>query len=286
MKKRKLYSALKISFIYLLAGCIWIVTSDNLLKLFVHENESYALFQTYKGWFFIIISSSLIFYLLYRELKIRDKIEDSLNKNIADKKNLLNEIHHRVNNNLNSIISLLYLEKEKTKNIESHKLIETLSGRIYSMSLVHENLYKSDNFSKIYLNTYIPELISFIKRQQDKKSDHISLSCEIDKTSLNISKAIPFGIMIYEIIHNSFKHAFPDNARGEIIIIIKSSLNICNVQLEDNGIGIPGDKKQSENGQGLELIKLLAGQLSGEIEHTVSNGLKYTIKFPIESSND
>jgi len=286
MKKKKIYSALKISLIYLLAGCIWIIASDNVLEFFVQERESYALFQTYKGWFFIIISSSLIFYLLYKELKIRDKIEDSLNKNLLDKKNLLNEIHHRVNNNLNSIISLLYLEKEKTGNIESHKIIETLSGRIYSMSLVHENLYKSDNFSQIYLKNYIPELILYIKKHQPEKTVNISVSCEIDNSSLNISKAIPFGILMYEIINNSYQHAFPDNSGGKITIIIKSSSNICHVRIEDNGIGITEDKKISENGQGMELIKLLAGQLTGQIEQNCLNGLQYTIKFPIESYND
>jgi two-component sensor histidine kinase len=286
MKKRKLYSTLKISFIYLLAGCIWIAASDNVLEIFVPDKESYALLQTYKGWFFIVISSALIFYLLYKELKIRDKIEESLNRTIVDKKNLLNEIHHRVNNNLNSIISLLYLEKEKTDSIESQKIIETLSGRIYTMSLVHENLYKSDNFSQIYLNNYIPELLSYIKKQQNKKADHISLSCDIDNTSLNISKAIPFGMMIYEIINNSFKHGFPENWSGKITITVKSFSNICHIRIEDNGIGIPEDNNLSENGHGLELIKLLAGQLSGQIEQISGNGLKYTIKFPAESNND
>jgi two-component sensor histidine kinase len=150
------------------------------------------------------------------------------------------------------------------------------------MSLVHENLYTSDNFSRIYLNNYVPELLSYIKKQQNEKADQISLSCKIDNTSLNISKAIPFGMMIYEIINNSFKHAFPDNSDGKIIINIQSSSNICYIQLEDNGIGIPEDKK----GQGLELINLLAGQLSGEIKHTSNNGLVYNIKFPVESNND
>lgn len=282
MKKRKFYSALKISLIYLLAGCAWIAASDNILKFFVPDKENYALFQTYKGWFFIVISSSLIFYLLYKELKIRDKIEDSLSRNLLDKKNLLNEIHHRVNNNLNSIIALLYMEKEKTENIESHRVIETLSGRIYSMALVHENLYKSDNFSRIYLSSYIPELISYIKSHNPGKADKIIITTSIDNTSLNISKAIPFGLLVYEILNNSFKHGFPDNSDGKIFINIASSSDICNVHLEDNGIGIPEDKE----GQGLELIKLLAGQLSGQIEQICLNGLKYTIKFPVESGND
>ncbi|PKL15390.1 MAG: hypothetical protein CVV49_21350 [Spirochaetae bacterium HGW-Spirochaetae-5] len=104
MVNRKLYGALKISAIYLIAGCIWIISSDTILKLLIPDADEYAVYQTYKGWTFILSSAVLLFTLLYSEFKKRDMIESDLIKNLHEKKILLNEIHHRVKNNQRQVL--------------------------------------------------------------------------------------------------------------------------------------------------------------------------------------
>ncbi len=281
MVNRKLTGALKISLIYFLAGCVWIFSSDAILEIFIPDMEKYAAFQTYKGWIFILVSAILLFFLLYKELTKRDIIESDLNKNLHEKRVLLNEVHHRVNNNLNSIISLLYLENSKAESPDSKEIIETLSGRIYSMSLVHEHLYRSADFKSISLKDYIPILVSHIKEVYNSNGDRIKVDYNIGDTVLDITKAIPFGILLNEIINNSFKHAFPGSMEGSITINVKQDNSICQLSVCDDGIGAP-DMMELIPGKrhGIELINLLVKQLSGEISTTGINGFRYIIIFP------
>jgi two-component sensor histidine kinase len=228
------------------------------------------------------VSAILLFFLLYRELTKRDLIESDLKKSLNEKKVLLNEVHHRVKNNLNSIISLLYLENLKAKSQDSKEIIETLSGRIYSMALVHEHLYKSEDFKEISLKDYIPGLAAYIKRMYPLMEKRIDVSCNVDDTLLDITKAIPLGILLNEIINNSFKHAFPFTAAGTISIEVRMDNNMCRLTIGDDGIGI-SDKPEnpSAGSHGLELIRLLVNQLSGEINSVSASGLKYCIVFPV-----
>lgn len=282
MVNRKLYSALKISIIYFLGGCIWIISSDTILKILIPDSEEYAVYQTYKGWAFILSSAVLLFILLYSEFKKRDIIESDLIKNLREKKILLNEIHHRVNNNLNSIISLLYIENAKADSAESKSIIETLSGRIFSMALVHEHLYKSLNFKDIFLKDYIPELVLKVEGMYPSHGDRVEVMYNIDYTALDINKAIPLGIILNEIISNSFKHGFPGSRNGRVSIDVKQENNNCYLTVEDNGIGSKNTMAQSsELSPGIELINMLVNQLSGKIICDNSSGYKYIIIFPL-----
>lgn len=284
MINRKLYGTIKITLIYFMGGFIWILSSDAVLKILIPDRDKYAAFQTYKGWIFILISSIFLFFLLYRELKKRDIIESNLKKNLKEKRILLNEIHHRVKNNLNSIISLLYLENSRAESSDSRKIIKTLSGRIYSMALVHEKLYQSENFSGIRLKEYIPELCSHITDLYPDLKNKIKTDFNIDDSFLDIIKGIPFGILVNEIINNSCKHAFHGTENNAISVTIrKDGLNLL-ATIEDNGIGI----RKSDNTdatQGFELMRLLVKQLAGTITRTSVKGLKYSITFPVERSN-
>ena len=284
MVNRKLFGALKISAIYLIAGCIWIISSDTILGILIPDADEYAVYQTYKGWAFILSSAVLLFILLYSEFKKRDIIESDLIKNLHEKKILLNEVHHRVKNNLNSIISLLYIEKSKAGSTESIDMIETLSGRIFSMALVHEHLYKTADFKEINLKKYIPELIDSIKGNFLLNEDKVEVKYNMDETVLDITKAIPVGILLNEIISNSFKHAFPDSKQGIITVDVKLDRGRCLLTVGDNGVGDgKAADKYSGDGPGIELIKMLVRQLSGEISCDNTAGYKYDIVFPVSN---
>jgi len=281
MINRKLRGAFKISLIYFLAGCVWIISSDTALGILIPDRGKYAAFQTYKGWVFILISAILLFILLYNELRKRDIIESDLNNNINEKKVLLNEVHHRVKNNLNAIISLLYLENSKAKSSDSKEMIETLTGRIYSMALVHELIYKSENFKGISLKDYIPRLVLSISEAYTSKKDIIKIKYNIDNTVLDLTRAIPLGILMNEVINNSFKHAYPDQREGTISVEFKHEGNRYFLIIADDGTGFDDrNLRYMEVASGLELVKLLVNQLSGEINIVSQTGTKYSINLP------
>lgn len=281
MVNRKLRGALKISLIYFIAGCLWIISSDTILKIFVHDGDQYAVYQTYKGWAFILSSAVLLFVLLYSELKKRDIIESVLIKSLREKKVLLNEVHHRVKNNLNTIISLLYIEAGRARAAESLGIIETLSGRIFSMALVHDFLYKSPDFKEIFLKDYIPELAENI-RKKSPAAEGIEIKYNIDNTALGITQAIPVGLMLNEIVDNSIRHAFTGIKSGLIIVDVREQGGRCFLDLSDNG---NGGSDTSPNGPGVELVQMLVKQLSGEISIDRSAGFKYQISFPMAENN-
>ncbi|PKL15391.1 MAG: hypothetical protein CVV49_21355 [Spirochaetae bacterium HGW-Spirochaetae-5] len=161
-------------------------------------------------------------------------------------------------------------------------MIETLSGRIFSMALVHEHLYKTADFKEINLKIYIPELIDSIRKNFSLNEDMVEIKYNMDETALDITKAIPVGILLNEIISNSFKHAFPDSKQGIITVDVKQERGRCMLTVGDNGAGdgkaagkYPGD------GPGIELIKMLVKQLSGELICDNSYGYKYFIVFPM-----
>jgi len=286
MVNKKFYGAIKITLIYFLSGCIWIFSSDTILKIIIPDSDEYAALQTYKGWVFILISSIFLFYLFYRELKRRDIIESDLNKNLKENKLLLNEVHHRVKNNLNSIISLLYLENLRAETAESKKVTHTLSEKIYSMALVHEKLYQSGNFSGMRIKDYIPELCSHIIDSFPDLKDKVKRYYNIDDSFLDIKKGIPFGILINEIIINACKHAFPGIYTGSISININKVRHNLIAEIADNGIGISEPETITDYTQGFELMKLLVKQLSGTISRTGVKGLQYCIIFPVAGADE
>jgi two-component sensor histidine kinase len=150
------------------------------------------------------------------------------------------------------------------------------------MSLVHEHLYKTADFKEINLKKYIPELIDNIKGNFLLNEDKVEVKYNINETALDITKAIPVGILLNEIISNSFKHAFPDSKEGTVTVDVKQDNGRCLLTVGDNGIGGKNaSEKYHGDGSGIELIKMLVNQLSGEINCDYTAGYKYEIIFPV-----
>ena len=193
-----------------------------------------------------------------------EKLKFSLN----EKDILLKEVHHRVKNNLNVIISLLSLQSKAFDNPEVLQVFENSKNRIYSIALVHEQLYQSQNFSKIKCEDYIKQLVTSLFYFYSDTYNQVDLIFDIDSTYLKVETAIPCGMIINEIVTNSFKYAFKDQQRGEIKISLKAdSPQKYNLMIHDNGIGFPENFNWEETQSlGLNLVKLLSRQLDGSIQ--------------------
>ncbi|MEJ2662670.1 MAG: histidine kinase dimerization/phosphoacceptor domain -containing protein [Spirochaetia bacterium] len=197
-----------------------------------------------------------------------------LEKSLKEKDMLLSELHHRVKNNLQLILSMIRLQIKSITNEADRKRYEEIQHRIFSMAHVYEQLYKMSNFDEINLKLFIPELTNNIIAST-WCSDRITLSQEIDEIRLHIDKAIPLSLLITEILYNSVKHAFPENRTGKFELSIKQKDNsTLSLVLADNGIGI--SKTQGET-LGFKIIESLINQLNGTMTREMKNGVKYLI---------
>lgn len=193
--------------------------------------------------------------------------EQKIEKSLREKEVLLREIHHRVKNNMQIVNSLLNLEAGNVDDEKTKMILKEIQNRIMTMALLHETLYKTEDYSTINLSQYIVNIISHLKNYYDYLLQQIDLMMVIeDEVELDISKVIPCGLIINELLTNAFKYAFPENRTGQIKVILKAEGDQIVMRLEDDGIGF--DKETALNAPkslGLKLVQALTMQLSGEL---------------------
>ena len=243
---------------------------------------------TLGGIMIIFIAATLIYIQFRRKLKLNGIITEKnemLQHLLVEKEWLLKEVHHRVKNNLHTVISLLESQAAYLKN-DALKAIENSQHRIYAMSLIHQKLYQSDDIKTIDMAKYIPELVKYLEDSFDS-TDQIQFRLNIDPVSLNISHAIPLGLIINEAVSNSIKYAFPGKTKGEISISMIDKGMRIKLELADNGIGMPLNTNETEsNSLGLQLIKGLSEDIEGDISFDVTKGTRITIIFRPDTLNE
>ena len=228
---------------------------------------------------------------LTREIGERRKAEDSLQKytnelqnSLKEKEVLLKEIHHRVKNNLQIITSLLSLQSMQISDEKNQSIFKDSQNRIRSMALIHEKLYQSKELSQINFGEYVVNLANYIQDSYSNKQSNIKLIFEMEDIFLPIDTIVPLGLILNELISNSFKYAFNcpnyDTDRVNLISIKSKSFNEHKfiIEFEDNGVGMP-EGMDIENSQtlGLKLVYNLCLQIDGELNIQSENGTKFTI---------
>lgn len=199
---------------------------------------------------------------------------------LKEKEQLLKEIHHRVKNNLQIVSSLLSLQSENIVDENFLDLIKISKNRIASMALVHEMLYKSPDLSKIQISDYIHQLGSNISDSFSMPGSRIIIDYRIEKEIyFDVDLMIPLGLIINEILSNSFKYAFPKNT-GIITIELKRQMGQFTLHLGDNGVGFTIHAEGNNNTNlGIQLIHMLIEQIDGSIKNENKNGTSYLITF-------
>ncbi len=203
---------------------------------------------------------------LNTEIIERQKAEDEIKRSLSEKEVLLNEITHRVKNNLQVISSLLSLQQNNIENKETINLLVGTGHRIKSMALIHETLYKGGNFSEINFKTYLESLVRYISSSFEMR--HIKLNLEFTEGALSIEVATSCGMILMELITNSIKYAFPNEGIGEIFLNFDQSKDgtYC-LKIEDNGIGLPeGFDIDKSDSLGMQLVFGLTSQIDGKVE--------------------
>ncbi len=219
---------------------------------------------------------------LREEITERKKAQNKIKASFREKEVLLQEIHHRVKNNMQIISSLIKLQSNHIKDEEVLELFKDTRNRIQSMAVIHDKLYKSENFSRVDFAEYLQSLAEHLFSSYVTDPNAIKLHVKIKDVFLDINTAIPCGLILNEIISNSLKHAFPDGRTGKIKIVMKSlKKNEIELTVSDNGIGIPDevDFRETES-LGLHLVSILAeDQLRGKIKLDRTKGTRFEIKF-------
>ncbi|MEO5357388.1 MAG: ATP-binding protein [Nitrospirae bacterium YQR-1] len=220
---------------------------------------------------------------LENEIIKRKEADKKINASLREKEILIEEIHHRVKNNLQIISSLLFLRSKHIKDEYTLELIEETRSRIKAIALLHEQLYHSDDLAKIDFHKYLKVLTDDLAYAYGVNFSNITITINATDIRLGIDMAIPCGLIITELVTNAFKYAFP-GGNGEILIdFFVDTNNMYVLNIGDNGVGIPKDIDVANTDSfGLRLVHDLVEQQNGKIVIATNNGTVYNISFPLQ----
>ena len=232
-----------------------------------------------------------------QQKELVEKTLDEKQSLLGEKEILLKEIHHRVKNNLQTISSLLYLQSIELKDEESKKAVIESQNRVRSIALVHQKLYQTDGLEKVEFKAFASDLSKQIQAVYDGYQNKVLINLDIPETFLLIDFAIPLGLILNELLTNSFKYAFTKNPNGEIKMQL-TDMEIINPPKDkkrfairrmkliywDNGPGLDSNNNlESASTLGLEMIKLLSEQIGASLSYSNVSGSEFSFIFDIHS---
>tara|TARA_R110002050_G_scaffold206946_1_gene342907 strand:+ start:12966 stop:14927 length:1962 start_codon:yes stop_codon:yes gene_type:complete len=241
-----------------------------------------------------VVFISLIFTLLgfaglvfayLKSIKNQRLIADQkriIEASLVEKDSLLKEIHHRVKNNLQMVSSLLSLQTKNTRSKAAIEALEEGKSRVKAMALIHQKLYQNDDLSVIEMQGYIESLINSVQSVYKKGGHNINITIDAEDVELDIDRAIPFGLILNELVSNSFKYAFPDDdENGKIYIHLRKNGGQGYFEYTDNGVGLPEDTDDRANSSmGIRLMNRLVNQLQSTLNiDKTSEGVRFWFNF-------
>lgn len=227
---------------------------------------------------------------LTQELQERRQAEEALRGSLREKDALLREIHHRVKNNLQIVSSLLSLQSLRVDHPETREALADTQGRVRSMALLHEALYRSGSLAMLDVPSYVENLVAHLRRSMPETAQRVSFTLDIAPVHLDLDRAVPCGVIINELVTNSLKHAFPHERTGSILVRLRpTDGERLALTVNDDGIGLPHDhnpRSLSDNGSlGLLLVSDLIRQLGGASRVGPPPGTSFLITFPQSASS-
>lgn len=223
---------------------------------------------------------------LTREIREKQHVQTELENSLADKEILLREIHHRVKNNLSIIMSLLQFQFDATEDWNVKTILGQMQNRIYSMTLIHQMLYATDNISSLNFRDYGIQLLEQIRESCLAARGNIEIIDRIEDRLMHINEVKTCGLIITELVTNALKYAFPDGKPGTITVVFKElepEKHLLSVK--DNGIGFDRELFNRESKSlGFFLVRNLVEELKGNIDISTEKGTEISIRFRLVSS--
>lgn len=221
--------------------------------------------------------------IVFENITDRVEAQQQIKDNLEEKSVMLQEIHHRVKNNLAVVSGLLELQSFRVEDPKSKMILSKSTNRIMSIAKVHEMLYQSDKFNSLPFKRYITELSSIIISSMNDEGKSIDIDINISVQNLNINHGVPLGIIFNELITNSVKHGFQKLEGNRIKIEISSSENNVEVMYADNGIGIDNFEAAKGESLGFSLIHTMLKQIEAQFEFDTQNQFKLSFSFPAKT---
>lgn len=213
--------------------------------------------------------------------KAMQESREQIRNSLREKEVLLQEIHHRVKNNMQVISSLVALQAEEMPDAAMRSVIREMSHRIRSMAMVHEKLYQSPDLARVEFAEYIESLLRYLWRAHGASTSGLRLALDLEPVLLPVNQAVPCGLILNELVNNSIRHAFSGRDRGRVAVSLHGGGEIpVRLDVGDDGAGLPEEFDWQQSGSlGLRLVKMLAGQLHAAVEVSNDAGTKFSIIF-------
>ncbi len=217
------------------------------------------------------------------EARVADRTRE-LTATLKEREVLLQEIHHRVKNNLQVISSLINLQRRQVVDPQSRDALEECQTRVQAIALIHEKLYQSKDYSRVPFSEYAKSLVRSVLAANRTSASHVGLDLEVDGLSLTVDRAIPCGLILNELVTNALKHAFPNGRRGTIRVelgrVDESDLVLA---VSDDGVGLP-ETIDSNDSLGMQLVRTLVAQLDGHLDVLREPETSFRVTFPANPS--
>lgn len=241
------------------------------------EKESRLQSQIRNLTIFTLVIFVVFAFIVYLRIKKSNSTisaqKDLLEQSLKDKEMLLKEVHHRVKNNLQIIAGLFERQAQQATDAVTRKNLKEGQDRVFSIALVHQNLYQSDNLSSLEVKAYLEMLVKNIKQAEYNQNQEIEVHLNIDDSKLNIDNAIPLGLILNELITNCYKYAFRGRAKGNIFIDFQKNKESFQLSVKDDGIGISKEVNlQKVSSLGLHLVRGLVRQIGANLKIESNDG--------------
>ena len=206
--------------------------------------------------------------------------EQRLRASLREKELLLKEVHHRVKNNLQVISSLLSLQAQELGDPGMIRLFQESQGRVHSLALIHEQLYRSQDLAQIDFAAYVQELVGHLAQGMGRMAARVSFRFDLEPSLLPLDLAIPCGMMINELVSNALEHAFPAGRSGSVRIAFRSQAADYELTVTDDGVGLSEGRLAAHAGSlGLKVVQALTRQIRGRLDVQPPPGAGFTIHF-------
>jgi len=240
--------------------------------------KNYLLFS-----FFFLFATIIFIILLYQTIIVKTKNNKIIALEVERNDLLLKELHHRVKNNLQVMYSLLNMQKRRNESESTKAILTSVQNRIQTMALVHQNLYTSENFETVEVTTYVHTLVNHLKMIYPLEDKNVAIHFGIDPNlKLPMEQIISLGLIVNEVVSNSFKYAYIKREIGTLVIRINKINGTYLIEIKDDGPGIEKSKIDLSS-LGLKLINLMSEQLKAEHVYTFNNnGVAHYFKFRLD----
>jgi len=222
-------------------------------------------------------------YAAARDVTSDKATEAALRSSLKEKEVLLQEVHHRVKNNLQVVASLINMQLRKIERADIRYTLEDCQRRVLAIALIHEKLYQSEDYSRVPFYEYLCSLAANVFEMTGVSPADIKLVLDVETIPLAVDKAIPCGLIVNELISNALKHGFPNNRAGTVRVELAAQAGLLRLCVKDDGVGLPaGFKIKESQSLGLQLVSTLCEQLDATVEILARDGAGFCIRFALD----